>query len=124
LVTICGGSEIPREVTLLADDGVRGVISNAEMRRTDEPTRADPLACGVGVVSNDAVSNRGPPKVPVLPTLANDVCEELEGVAGTDENAAEVEGGVMSRNSSSMGGRLPRTLPHLAAAYETSEIWV
>jgi hypothetical protein len=96
-------------------------MSSAEKRPTDGPAKRDPPACGVGVVSNDAAANRGPPRIPVLPRLANDVCEEFEGVVGTDVNVTEDVGGVMSRDSSSMGGRLLRGLPHLAAGCETSE---
>jgi hypothetical protein len=76
---------------------------------------------GVGVVSNDAATNRGPLRIPVLPRLANDVCEAFEGMVGTDVNTTEDMGGVMSRDSSSMGGRLLRGLPHLAAGCEMSE---
>jgi hypothetical protein len=107
--TIWGGSDIPRVPTLHATDGVRGVISNAEIRRTDEPARADPLSNGVGIESNDAAANRGPLKLPALPTVANDNCEELEGVLGTEVKAVE-DGGVVVHVSSSMGGRLPRAL--------------
>jgi hypothetical protein len=55
------------------------------------------------------------------PDTSEQRLEELEGMAGIDVNAAEDEGGVTLRDSSSMGGRLPRGLPHLAAGCETSE---
>ncbi|KAJ7734700.1 hypothetical protein B0H14DRAFT_3517104 [Mycena olivaceomarginata] len=57
-ITICRGSDIPRVPTLRTVDGTSGVMSSAEKRLTDEPTKMDPPACGVGVVSNDAAANR------------------------------------------------------------------
>jgi hypothetical protein len=69
----------------------------------------------VGVVLNVAAANHGPLKLPALPTLANDICEELEGVLGTDMNTME-HGGVAGHVSLSMGGRLPQALAHLAPA--------
>jgi hypothetical protein len=118
--TIRGGSDIPHVLTLRAVEGLSSVISNAERRPTEEPTRAGPPHNGVGVVSNDAVANRGPPKLPVLLTLANDSCEELEGVLGTEVNTVE-DRGVVVRVSSSMDGRLPRALARLDPVRETSQ---
>jgi hypothetical protein len=120
--TILGGSEIPRVATPRAIEGVSGTMSKVERRPTDEPTRAGPPrnGVGVGVVSNDAAANRGPPKLPALPTVTNDNCDELEGVLGTEVNAVE-DGGVVARVSSSMDGRLPRALARLDPVRKTSQ---
>jgi hypothetical protein len=98
--TIRGGSKIPHAATPRGIEGVSGVMSNAERWPTDEPTRAGLLRNGVGVVSNDAAANHGPPKLPALPTVTNNNCDKLEGVLvlGTEVNAVE-DGGVLWRAS-------------------------
>jgi hypothetical protein len=87
-------------------------MSNVERRLTDEPMRVGPPHNGVGVVSNDAAANCGPPKLPALPMVVNDNCKELEGVLGTEVKAVE-DGGVVAHVSSSMGRRLPCPLVRL-----------
>jgi hypothetical protein len=71
-------------------------------------------------MSNNAAANRGPPKLPALPTVTNDNCDELEGVLGTEVNTVE-DGGVVAHVSSLMDSRLPRALAHLDPVRKTSQ---
>ncbi|KAJ7867179.1 hypothetical protein B0H14DRAFT_3441871 [Mycena olivaceomarginata] len=104
------GDNILRVPALCTTDGTRGVMSSTEKRPADEPRGRTHRFAEWALYQTIAAANRGPPKVPI-PTLANNVCEEFEGVVGADVNTVE-DGVVGVRASSSMGGRLPRPLAY------------